>query len=63
MWEDCIECLVGQGELSRASEEIGKFIARGTASLKMRCILGEIKGDINLLEEVWKDSKCRFARA
>lgn len=29
----------------------------------MRCILGEIKADPKILEEVWVDSKETFARA
>jgi hypothetical protein len=63
MWDDCIECLVGQGELQKACSEIERFIKLGTASLKMRCTMGEIKTDIGILEQVWDDSKGRFARA
>lgn len=63
MWDDCIECLVGQGELQKAAGEIEKFIAKGTASLKMKCMLGEIRADVEMLEQVWVDSNMRFARA
>ena len=63
MWEECVECIVSQGLLQRAVTEIERFTAMGCSTLKMRCVLGEIRGDINILKQVWKDSGKRFARA
>lgn len=43
MWEECIECIVGTGDLTRALKEIDKLIEKGFGTIKMKCITGEIK--------------------
>jgi hypothetical protein len=43
MWEECIECIVGTGDLTRALKEIDKLTEKGFGTIKMKCITGEIK--------------------
>lgn len=63
MWEECIECIVGTGDLTRALKEIDKLTEKGFGTIKMKCITGEIKSDPKILKEAWKMSNKRFARA
>lgn len=58
MLDECIECLVGMGENQRAIAEINKM---PTLSPKTKCILAELTQDIDLLQQVWHESK--LARA
>lgn len=45
MWEECIECIVGSGDLTRAQQEIENLLKKGLATLKIRCIYAEIRKD------------------
>ena len=47
----------------RAEAEITRLSAEGKATLKMRCVLGEITANADVLKGVWRDSGRRFARA
>ena len=47
MWEECIDCIVGMGDITRAIEEIKKF---PKPTLKMLCILGEVTSDVKILK-------------
>lgn len=63
MWDECVDCIVQMGDTERAAKEIEKLIAKGSGSLKMKCIYAEIKNDKTLLKQVWKESNRKLARA
>lgn len=50
MWEECVECIVAQGDTTRATKEIERLYDLGTTSIKIRCIYAEIKKDTKLLK-------------
>jgi hypothetical protein len=43
MWEECIECIVGMGDFTRAVQEIKRF---PSPTPTMLCTLGEITADL-----------------